>query len=78
MRKNRIAPRGRKHRQASHLQHSVLIAEGKVAHRSATVRSALDNRSHRTTLRFSCEGRRRYIAEVQANGGNLEAPFSGS
>jgi hypothetical protein len=46
--RKKTAPRTRKHRKASSPQQSGLIAKGKTAQQSATTRSALDNRSHRT------------------------------
>jgi len=48
MRKQTAAPT-RKHQQASSIQQPGLIAQGKNAPQSATRRSALDKRSHRTT-----------------------------
>jgi hypothetical protein len=42
------APRTRRHRKASSSQQSGLIAKERTAKQSATTRSALDYRSHRT------------------------------
>jgi len=47
MRKKTAAPT-QKHQRASSIQQPGLIAQGKTASQSATRRSALDNRSHRT------------------------------
>jgi hypothetical protein len=41
-------------RKASSRKQSGLIARGKNAQQSARPGSALDNRSHRTVMRFSC------------------------
>ncbi len=54
MRKKKTAPRTQKRPTASSPQQSGLIATGKHAQQSATTRCALDNRSHRTSLRFGC------------------------
>jgi hypothetical protein len=53
--RKKTAPRTRRHRKASSPQQSGLIAKGITAQQSATTRSALDNRSHRTDQRFSYE-----------------------
>ena len=47
--RKQTAPRTRKHRKASPPQQSGLIAGENNAPQSATPRSALDNRSHRTS-----------------------------
>ncbi|MEK7731648.1 MAG: hypothetical protein AAB363_07305, partial [Planctomycetota bacterium] len=46
--RKKTAPRTRKHQAASPPQQSGLIAREKNAQQSATTRSALDNRFHRT------------------------------
>jgi hypothetical protein len=55
MRKNKkkTAPQTRKHRKASSRKQAGLIAQSKKAQQSARRGSALDNRSHRTVMRFS-------------------------
>ena len=50
--KKKTAPRS--HRTASSHKPSGLIAQGENAQRSARKKYALDNRSHRTALRFTC------------------------
>ena len=60
--RKQTAPRTRKYRKASSPQQSGLIAEGTTAQQSAVARCALDNRSHRTTLRISCGARQPNLA----------------
>ena len=54
MRKKKTAPQTHKHRKASFPKQPGLIAQGETAQQSATTKSTLDNRSHRTSLRFCC------------------------
>ena len=56
MRKNKkkTAPQTRSNRRTSSRRQSGLIARGKTAQQSAKPESGLDNRSHRTVMRFSC------------------------
>ena len=53
MRNKTVTPTD-KHQQASPNKKQGLIAKGKNTQQSGTTESALDNRSHRTTLRISC------------------------
>jgi len=54
MRNKTVTPTD-KHQQASPNKKQGLIAKGKNTQQSGTTESALDNRSHRTTLQISCE-----------------------
>ena len=51
--RKKTAPKPRR-RSVSPSQHVGLIAREKTVPQSATAECALDNRSHRTDLRFSC------------------------
>jgi hypothetical protein len=52
--KKKTVPQTRNDRKVSPRKQSGLIARGKKAQQSAKAGSALDNRSHRTVMRFSC------------------------
>ena len=52
--KKKTAPQTRQRRKASSPKQPGLIARGKNARDSARPESALDNRSHRTDMRFTC------------------------
>jgi hypothetical protein len=54
MREKTAAPAD-KNQQVSPNKNQGLIAKGKNTQQSGTTESALDNRSHRTTLQMSCE-----------------------
>ena len=54
MRNKTVTPTD-KHQQASPNKKQGLIAKGKNTQQSGTTESALDNRSHRTTLQISCK-----------------------
>ena len=53
--RNKTAKHTTKRRADSPPKQSGLIAKGKNSQRSARTKSALDNRSHRTTRQISCE-----------------------
>jgi len=53
--RKKTAKQTTKRRTGSSPQHSGLIVKGKNPQRSTTTKSTLDNRSHRTGLRISCE-----------------------
>ena len=50
----KTAKQTKKRRADSLPEQSGLIAKGKISQQSATTKSTLDNRSHRTTLQISC------------------------
>ena len=52
--KKKTAPQTRNDRKASSPKQAGLIVRGKKAQQSARSTSALDNRSHRTVMRFTC------------------------
>jgi hypothetical protein len=52
--RKKTAKHATQRRADSHPQQSGLIAKGKNTQQSATTKSALDDRSHRTILRLSC------------------------
>ena len=53
--RKKAAKQTTKRRTGSSPEHSGLIAKGKSSRQSAGTKSALDNRSHRTTLQISCK-----------------------
>jgi hypothetical protein len=54
MRKKKTVTQTRNHRKTSSRKQSGLTARSTNAQQSARPRSALDNRSHRTDMRFTC------------------------
>ena len=67
--KKKTAPQTPNDRKASSRKQAGLIARGKQAQQSAKPRSALDNRSHRTVMRFTCAAT---TAPVHGNGPTAE------